>query len=73
MVLDIDGIQTIDRVVCDRHNVPSHRLATICRSDFARSEGQAPTGDAEVNKAYDLSGGVATFYDQIGGIDLTEG
>lgn len=71
VVLHFNNVQeALNRRVCNQAGLRA--AATACTTGAARSEGQVPTGDAEVNKAYDLSGGVATFYDQIGGIDLTE-
>ena len=70
VVLDIDGIQTIDRVVCDKNNaktIASH----YCRSDFARTESSGPSTVADVNEAFAVTGAVSTFYEEIGNIDLT--
>ena len=70
VVLDIDGIQTIDRVVCDRNNVRAI-ASNFCRSDFARTESSGPSAVADVNDAFEVTGAVSTFYEEIGNIDLT--
>jgi hypothetical protein len=71
VVLDVDQIQSIDRVICDAGNVPVSNQPP-CTSGFARTEGGPASGVADVNAAYDLSGAVSDFYDQIGGLDLTD-
>jgi len=70
VLLDLDLIQQIDRVICDAQNLPADPVS--CTSNFARVEGGPASGVSEVNKAFDLSGAVSTFYQQIGGIDLTQ-
>ncbi|MDR7254435.1 Zn-dependent metalloprotease [Nocardioides sp. BE266] len=70
VLLDIDQVEHLDRVVCDRNNVRGD--ATACTSGFARTEGQAATGITDVDKAYDYAGEVATAYQQLAGIDLTD-
>ena len=70
VMLDIDGIQTIDRVICNRNNVPAAAPA-LCTSGFARTESSGPSAVVDVNDAFKLSGAVSTFYQQIGNIDLT--
>ena len=72
VLMDVDEIQhAVDRVVCDNNNV--RRSSDVpCTSGFARTEGGAATGQADVDTAYDLSGVVADFYQQIAGVDLTQ-
>lgn len=69
VLLDKDLIAEVDRVVCDRGNVPA--AADPCTSGFARAEGGAASSVADVNGAYDLSGAVSDFYDDVVGLDLT--
>lgn len=70
VLLDVDDIQTLDRVVCDNQNVRS--AAVPCTSGFARTEGPTASPVAEVESAFQLSGAVATYYQQVAGIDLTQ-
>lgn len=70
VVLDLDQVEHLDRVVCDRANVRGD--ATPCTSGFARTEGQPATGNADVDKAYDYAGEVSTAYQQLAGFDLTQ-
>ena len=69
-MLDLDQVEHLDRVVCDRNNVRGN--ATPCTSGFARTEGQPATGNANVDKAYDYAGEVATAYQELAGLDLTQ-
>jgi Zn-dependent metalloprotease len=59
-----------DRVVCDRANVRG--LDTACTSGFARAEGDPASLVPDVNSAYDLSGVVSDFYQQVAGVSLTQ-
>lgn len=70
VLLDRDLIAEVDRVVCDNANAVT--AAEPCTSGFARSEGGPASGVADVNGAYDLSGVVADFYQQVVGLDVTE-
>lgn len=71
VLLDIDLIASIDRVVCDNANV--QRLNTVaCTSGFARTETSGASGVADVNSAFTLGGQVSTFYNDVGGLDLTQ-
>lgn len=70
VLLDLDQVEHLDRVICDRNNVPGP--ASACTSGFARTEGQVATGIADVDAAYDHAGSVSTAYQQIAGIDLTD-
>lgn len=70
VVLDLDQIEHLDRVVCDRRNEPG--AATPCTSMFARTEGEPDTGNIDVDAAYDHAGSVSTAYQQLAGIDLTQ-
>lgn len=72
-----DLIQHLDRVVCDEANSPwtdadLNAGFPECDTDFARVEGEPATGVADVDLAYDLSGAVSDFYDDVAGIDLTD-
>ncbi|MFC6343455.1 M4 family metallopeptidase, partial [Nocardioides hankookensis] len=72
VLMDVDEVQhAVDRVVCDNANV--RRGSDIpCTSGFARTEGGSATGQADVDTAYDLSGVVADFYQQVAGVDITQ-
>ncbi len=70
VLFNSDAVQHTDRVVCDAGNVVANPAP--CTSGFARIEGGPASGVSEVNKAYDLSGAVADYYQQIGSIDLTQ-
>ncbi len=71
VLLDLDLIQEVDRVVCDRGNI-----ATVspvpCTSGFARTEASGPSAVTDVNLAFDLSGAVSDFYDDAVSLDLTD-
>lgn len=71
VALSLDLIHAIDRVVCDANNVPVSSEST-CSSGFARTESSGPSGVSDVNDAFDLAGAVSDYYDQIGGLDLTD-
>ena len=45
---------------------------TTCTSGFARTEGGAVSGVADVENAYVHAGEVADFYSQVAGVDLTQ-
>jgi Zn-dependent metalloprotease len=62
-------IENLDRVVCDDANQRS--ALTSCTSGFARIEGDPATGVTDVDQAYDFAKEVSDFYQQIGGLDLT--
>ena len=71
IVQDLNLVEQVDRVVCDNGNF-NVSLDLACQTaDAVRTEGDPPTGSADVDDAYDLAGVVSTFYRQIGGIDLT--
>ena len=72
VLMNVDEIQhAADRVVCDNNNV--RRTSEVpCTSGFARIEGGATTGQADVDTAYDVTGAVSDFYQQVGGIDLAQ-
>ncbi|WP_395691639.1 M4 family metallopeptidase [Nocardioides sp.] len=71
VVMNLDAIEGIDRVICDNNNV-AVASASPCTSGFARTEGSGASGVTDVNRAFEYAGAVSTFYDQIGGIDLTD-
>ncbi len=70
VLLNIDLIEHIDRVVCDNANVQV-AIEAPCTSSFARTEASGPSGVSDVNQAFDHAGEVSTYYQTIGGIDLT--
>lgn len=70
VLLNLDQIEHIDRVVCDRNNTPG--AATACTSGFARTESSGISVVGEVNAAFDNAGSVSTAYQQIAGVDLTQ-
>ncbi|CUR54746.1 putative Thermolysin [metagenome] len=67
--LNLDDLQSADRVVCNRNNVRGAR--TACTSGFARTETSPASGVTEVDTAFTLAGVVSDYYDQIGDLDLT--
>ena len=71
VVMNADAIESIDRVVCDSANVPV-ASSSPCTAGFARVEGGPASGVTDVNSAFEFAGAVSDFYDQIGGIDLTD-
>jgi hypothetical protein len=71
VLLDVDERQgVLDRVVCDRMNVPGGD--TPCTSGFARTEASGPSGTTDVDNAFVHAGEVADFYQQVAGVDLTQ-
>lgn len=70
VLVNLDEIEHIDRVVCDRANLRGN--ATPCTSGFARTETGPASAVSEVNAAFDNAGSVSTAYQQIAGIDLTQ-
>ncbi len=69
VLLNADALQRLDRVVCDAENEPPGPCTT---SVAARVEGGPAAAGSEVNSAFDLSGVVSDFYQEIGDLDLTE-
>ncbi|WP_151082086.1 M4 family metallopeptidase [Nocardioides cynanchi] len=67
---DVDLVERLDRVVCDYDN--GYHVDSPCDHGFARTESDPPSASADVNSAFDLAGVVSDFYQQIGGIDLTD-
>ena len=71
VLLHVDDVQTLNRKICDRTNHPG--TETPCSTGALRNEGDGPVANhTDANQAYDLSGEVSTFYQQIGGFDLTQ-
>lgn len=70
VLLDLDQVEHLDRVVCDRAN--TRGAATSCTSGFARTEGSGPSAVADVNAAFDHAGSTATAFSEIAGVDLTD-
>jgi bacillolysin len=70
VLMDINEIQELNRVVCDRNNV---RIASppSCTSGFVRTESSGATGIADAESAFQLAGATSDFYSAIGGPDLT--
>ncbi|HEY1177267.1 MAG TPA: M4 family metallopeptidase [Phytomonospora sp.] len=63
--------EATNRVVCDV-NSGSVSTSKVCVSKNAtRKEGQAPTGNADVDDAYDMFGATADYYAGAFGYDLT--
>jgi bacillolysin len=59
------------RHVCDRNNVVNANPA--CTSPYTRTEGQGPTGIADVDRAYDYAGATYDFYSSRFGRDSIDG
>jgi hypothetical protein len=71
VVLDLDLVEQANRVVCDNKNANTF-LDVACQTARAvRTEGDPPTGNVDVDDAYELAGVVSGFYRRIGGLDLT--
>ncbi|HET6166829.1 MAG TPA: M4 family metallopeptidase [Marmoricola sp.] len=70
VLLRADLVEQADRVVCDRANVRG--TDSTCTTGFARTEASDPSAQPDVNSAFDLSGAVSDFYQQVAGIDLTQ-
>lgn len=73
VLLHVDNVQTaLNRKVCDQQN---HKKAEVnCTTAPARADApdaSAITGKKDVDSAFELSGEVSAFYQQIGGFDLT--
>jgi Zn-dependent metalloprotease len=77
-LLDADLIQeALNRIVCDNANEPQPPAAgndqvpcTDPADPSARTEGEAPVGQADVDSAYDAAGAVSELYAALG-VDLT--
>jgi len=52
-------IYRVDRIICDNRGLPGRSLR--CDPPFARSEGQASTGIADVDAAYRLMGSIDAY------------
>ncbi|MDX6371229.1 MAG: bacillolysin, partial [Nocardioidaceae bacterium] len=76
VLLNVDLVsEALNRIVCNDNDTPrSPALADpapcLTSTPPARVEGQAPTGVADVDSAYDLAGAVSNTYAGIG-VDLT--
>jgi bacillolysin len=70
VLVDLDQIEHLDRVVCDRAN--ARGAATPCTSGFARTEASGPSAVTDVNAAFDHAGSTATAFSEIAGVDLTD-
>lgn len=66
---DVDQVQHVDRVVCDRQNARGDE--SPCTSGFVRTETSGATGDADIDHAFDYAGATQTFYETIAHRDLT--
>jgi bacillolysin len=72
IALTIAELETAkDRQVCDRNNVVG--AAEACGSPYSRSEGQAATGNVDVDRAYDYSGDTYDFFSSKFGRDSLDG
>ncbi|MGB0098885.1 MAG: M4 family metallopeptidase [Nocardioides sp.] len=74
VLMNTDLIAHANRVVCDNDNEAAWRgdwthPVPPCLAGF---EGGAPSAVADVNAAYDLSGVVADFYQEVAGIDVAQ-
>ncbi|MCB0908494.1 MAG: M4 family metallopeptidase [Nocardioidaceae bacterium] len=73
VLLNLDLINEANRVVCDAQNIQvSTESDCTNKNANGRNEGDAASGVSDVNSAYDLAGATSDFYNQIGGIDLTQ-
>ena len=72
MALQVDQVaHVLDRVVCDSADVPAD--AYVCKAGrYDRVEGQAPTGIADADQAFDNTGATATWFATPLGVDLTD-
>ncbi len=68
VALRLSQVADLDRVVCDDMRTRTYR----CRPGaYDRVEGGAPTGVADADQAYDLTGATAAWYAATLGVDLT--
>lgn len=70
VLVNLDRIEHLNRVVCDRDNMRG--AASSCTSGFARAEGGPASPVTDVNAAFDNAGSVSVAYAEIAGIDLTD-
>ncbi len=74
VVLHVDNVQTaLNRKVCDQQD--ARKAEANCTTAPARADAPGPTastGNQDVDSAFDLSGEVSDFYQQIGSFDLTD-
>lgn len=61
----------LNRVVCDSANSTTTFGEPACNT-AVRTETSGPTGQSEVDAAFDNTGATAAFYQQVAGLDLTE-
>jgi len=73
VLLAVDNHHAADRVVCDLNSALQNPNAAEppCASGFARVEGQAPVGIADVDDVYTFVGATSDLYQSIG-VDLTD-
>jgi len=69
ILLDLDEINEVSRIVCDNGNV--RRASDVACTAPVRSEGDPPSGDDDVDLAYDYAGDTSALYQSLG-VDLTE-
>jgi hypothetical protein len=71
VLLDVDAHQeALDRIVCDHGNMAGPLLVCTTAAAF-RNEGSGPAGLTDVDQVFDHMGSTSTFYQAVGGIDLT--
>jgi bacillolysin len=68
VALRLPAVATLDRVVCDDLRTRTYRCAA---GAYDRVEGGPPTGVADADQAYDLTGTTAAWYAGTLGVDLT--
>lgn len=72
VVMRIDEIAHANRRICDNANVRAQAIGCADTSvKVKRREGDAPSGIADVDKAYDMLGATSDLYASLG-LDLTE-
>jgi Zn-dependent metalloprotease len=69
IVADLDLVEHVDRVVCDRNNARGDQ--SPCTAGFVRTEASGASGIDDADHAFDYSGATSDFYQQIAHIDLT--
>lgn len=68
--LHVDEIRTLHRAVCDNDNAKRKKLRPCAAP--VRTEDSAASAVRDVEEAFEFSGRVAQFYEDIGDLDITE-
>ncbi len=71
VVLHYNQVAGLDRVVCDHANDNTFAGDPQCLRP-ARRETSGPTGQSEVDAAFDNTGATSALYEEVAGLDLTE-